>query len=240
MRAIGFSTGALAKGDFRTALQMHQESALEAHAIELSALRDRELTTLIEAIPSLCLSAFQYVSFHAPGRIEQWSEMDVVDALFSLPDDWPIIVHPEMLSSPHVWRPLGERLCIENMDNRKSFGRTLNEMQELFDTFPDATFCLDVGHARQVDPTMREALAMLRQLGGRLRQLHVSDVGSEGEHMRLETRARLAFAELAQHVPEGCPIIIESVITSVSDMVAELDAVASAFLPSPRRGEHLV
>ncbi|HXI12372.1 MAG TPA: hypothetical protein VNM92_06970 [Thermoanaerobaculia bacterium] len=229
MRAIGFSTGALAKGDFRSALQMNHDSSLGADAIELSALRDRELATLIDAVPTLGLSAFQYVSFHAPGRLENLSEKAVVDALSLLPSKWPLVVHPELLATPELWRPLGERLCIENMDNRKSFGRTLDEMRELFDSFPDATFCLDVGHARQVDPSMDGTLAMLRELGPRLKQLHVSDVGSDGEHMRLGTSAATAFAEIALHVPLGCPIIIESVITSVSGMAAELDAVARAF-----------
>ena len=37
----------------------------------------------------------------------------------------------------------------------------------LFAALPDATFCLDVGHARQIDPTMVTAILMLNQFGNR-------------------------------------------------------------------------
>ena len=50
MRRIGFSTGAIARGDFRTALTRMQEHEIEA--VELSALRIDELAPLIE-VPKL-------------------------------------------------------------------------------------------------------------------------------------------------------------------------------------------
>jgi len=65
MRRIGFSTGALARGDFRSGIAL-QES--RADAIELSALREAELDPLIGAIPDLPLKRFTFVSFHAPSR----------------------------------------------------------------------------------------------------------------------------------------------------------------------------
>jgi hypothetical protein len=46
MRPIGFSTGALAKGDFRRGLDLQRRSGISA--IELSALRDHELPHLLE------------------------------------------------------------------------------------------------------------------------------------------------------------------------------------------------
>ena len=59
MRPIGFSTGALARGDFRRAL-----ASLQAHRIdivELSALRMEELEPLIAALPGLDLERFTFV-----------------------------------------------------------------------------------------------------------------------------------------------------------------------------------
>ena len=46
MRLIGFSTGALARNDFRRALQMLAERRVRA--VELSALRQDELMPLVE------------------------------------------------------------------------------------------------------------------------------------------------------------------------------------------------
>ena len=214
MRAIGFSTGALAKGDFRRGLQL----AGGGEAIELSALRDNELAPLVAALPSLDLGAFAYVSVHAPSRT--LSEETIFSLLRDLP--WPIVAHPEILITPSLWRSLGARLCIENMDDRKTTGRTVAELHELFATYPAATFCLALGHARQVDPTMASAVAMLREFGDRLSQIHISDVGPRGEHRPLGDDARKAFAKILRQT--DCPLIIESVVAE--DRIAhELDTV---------------
>src|SRR5438128_1947764 len=195
MRPIGFSTGALAKGDFRRglALQKHME---RIDAVELSALRDHELPSLVEALPSLDLDGFEYVSFHAPSKLQTLDEQTVFALLLRLPASWPIVVHPDLLKTPSLWRSLGERLCIENMGHRKTTGRTLDELNTFFDIYPDATFCLDLGHARQLDPTMASAILMLRAFAARLRELHVSEVGPRGEHLPLGATTRHSFARV--------------------------------------------
>jgi len=226
MRPIGFSTGALAKGDFIRGLDV-QRHVERIDAVELSALRDYELPVLVQAIPSLDLHAFAYISFHAPSSLQTLDEETVFDLLFRLPESWPIVVHPEILRTPALWLRLGARLCLENMDNRKATGRTLGELRGLFEVFPEATFCLDLGHARQIDPTMASALLMLREFSGRLRQLHVSEVGSRGEHLPLGATARHSFARVAHHVPATCPLIIESIIPT-EGIERELDAVSAA------------
>ena len=233
MKPIGFSTGALAKGDFARGLAM-QRNVPRIDAVELSALRDRELPALVDAVPELDLTGFDYVSFHAPSRLETLGEQAVFELLLGLPDSWPIIVHPELLRTPALWRRFGARLCIENMDHRKSTGRTVGELQELFATFPDATFCLDLGHARQIDPTMASAILMLCEFGGRLRELHVSEVGPRGEHLPLGAVARQSFARVSHLVGPDCPLIIESVIGPES-IERELDAVSAVFDRAPAR-----
>ena len=149
------------------------------------------------------------------------------ELLLRLPEAWPIVAHPEILRTPALWRRLGGRLCLENMDDRKTTGRTPGELGELFEQFPEASFCLDLGHARQLDPTMASALRMLREFGGRLRQVHVSEVGTRGEHLPLGATARLSFAEVAHRIPADCPLIIESVIEA-GQIERELDAASAA------------
>ncbi len=231
MRPIGFSTGALAKGDFARGLAL-QRGIVRIDAVELSALRDHELPALVGAIPALDLDGFTYVSFHAPSRLQSLDEELVFELLLQLPAAWPIVTHPEVLRTPTLWRRLGERLCLENMDHRKSTGRTVDELRTLFEIFPDATFCLDLGHARQIDPTMASALLMLRTFGNRLRQLHVSDVGPRGEHLPLGATARHSFARVAHQVPADCPLIIESIVAP-EWIERELDAVCAALELTP-------
>jgi hypothetical protein len=220
MRPIGFSTGALTKGDYRRGIDLQTPKA-NLRAIELSALRDYELAALTADSRNLDLAHFRYVSFHAPSKLSSLDEKTVFDRLKALPHDWPIIVHPELIRTPELWRSLGRRLCLENMDNRKTAGRTVAEMRELLNAFPDAEFCLDLAHARQIDPTMATALRMLQEFGPRLRQLHVSEIGPQGDHRPLSGLAIYAFQLVAHLVPEDCPVIIESVIPP-EEMDAEI------------------
>jgi hypothetical protein len=75
MRPLGFSTGALAKGDFRTGLAL-QRTKPSLRAIELSALRDHELRPLLSSLGQLDLSHFEYVSLHAPSKLTTLSEKE--------------------------------------------------------------------------------------------------------------------------------------------------------------------
>jgi hypothetical protein len=217
MRPIGFSTGALAYADFREALRMLDHK--EVQTVELSALRRDELVPLLQAIPSLDLSGFQYVSIHAPGQFEANWEAALWEQLCrEKTRGWPIVLHPDSIIDFGLWRELGASVCIENMDKRKPVGRSAVELAGIFAQLPDATFCFDIGHARQFDPTMTEAWAILRQFGSKLRQVHVSEVNTRSKHDRLSYASILAFQEVAHLIPESIPLILE---TPVSE--AEID-----------------
>ncbi len=87
-----------------------------------------------------------------------------------------ILVHPDTLFNPGRWRELGDHLLIENMDKRKPIGRTVDELAGFFEDLPQAGFCFDIGHARQVDPSMTEAALLLHAFGSRLAEVHMSEV----------------------------------------------------------------
>jgi hypothetical protein len=121
------------------------------------------------------------------------------------------------------------------MDKRKPIGRNCQELAVLFEKLPNASFCLDLGHARQIDPTMVEVVSMLRQFGPRLRQIHLSEVTTACRHERLSLAAIQAFQRIAERVPEQIPVIIESVLSDnpiLEELSAEL-ARATRALPCP-------
>lgn len=209
MRPVGFSTGALAKGDVRRALGMLEGRG--TGAIELSALRLHELPAVLAGISSFDLTGYSYVSVHAPSRFGAADERRVADALLTgLPDAWPIVLHPDTIHDFGAWRGFGRRLCIENMDKRKGVGRTLVEIARVFEELPDASFCFDIGHARQIDRTMTEAYFLVTELERRLSQVHVSEVNAECRHDTLSFAAVSSFAKVARCLPEGVPIILET------------------------------
>lgn len=228
MRPIGFSTGALAYSDFR-----HGLSIIRAHHMrvaELSALRENELQPLIESIDDLELENIDYVSLHVPSKIKGLSEKRMIELLKRAAEKkWPLIVHPDVIERFDRWTVFGDLLCIENMDKRKPIGRTARELHEIFAKLPDARLCLDLGHVRQVDPTMSVALEILEYFGTRLHQLHVSEVNTNSQHDRLTFESKLAFQKVSPLIPESIPVILESRVTPerVHEEVANcIDALA--------------
>ncbi len=209
MRPIGFSTGALAYADFERGLEMVRQHRL--NVVELSALRQNELIPMLDSVPCLDLTGFAYISIHAPSYFEPEREAVLWDRLRDEAGrGWPIVVHPDVINDFGLWREFGELVCIENMDKRKPIGRTVHELACVFRELPSATFCFDIGHARQVDLTMTEAYLILREFGSRLRQVHVSEVNSRRKHDVLSYSSIMAFQEVSHLIAEDVPIILET------------------------------
>jgi hypothetical protein len=230
MRRIGFSTGAVARGDFRRGLEQIRRHSLSA--IELSALRAEELGPLIEAIPELDLSGFSFVSIHAPSRFPAADEVRIAAQLIGLPSRYPIVVHPDAIRDVGAWAALEGRLLIENMDKRKPIGRTVSEIQEVFRSLPKARLCFDIGHARQVDPSMTEASLLLRTFADRLAEVHMSEVNTASRHEPLSLNAVAAFSSIASLIPEQVPIILETLIDEQqSDIPTQVRRALEVFSP---------
>ncbi|ABF43619.1 hypothetical protein Acid345_4619 [Candidatus Koribacter versatilis Ellin345] len=233
MRLIGFSTGAIALSDVDLALRILSTS--KSTAIEVSALRESELDPLIRRLDTIRpqLEKYKHVSFHAPSAIRRDQERHVVLVLRSIAElGWSIIVHPDVIFTPELWRTLGDSLCIENMDKRKPIGQTADDLKPYFDSLPEAGFCLDLGHARQVDATMSEAVQLLRMYQSKLRQVHISEVNSSSHHDPLTREAIMAFHRVAHLIPENTPVILESRVPE--NLVDAEIASALATLALPR------
>ena len=181
--------------------------------MELSALRLHEVDPLLAAIAdgSLPLSNYRYISFHAPSSFPADAEEELVQKLrVGVPRSWPIILHPDAIRRLDLWRQFGPQLAIENMDRRKSSGRTLEELVEIFAALPEANMCFDIGHARQCDTSMTESYRILRALGRRVVQVHISDVTTSSHHDPISFAAKIAFQQVASLISAGVPVIVES------------------------------
>lgn len=236
---IGFSTGAVSPGEPARGIDLSLQLGLRA--IELSALREHELPGVREALNHPRLEEFHYVSIHAPSRFAPENEAALVATLIKLScERFAVVVHPDVIGNPMLWRQLGDRLLLENMDRRKAKGRYAHEFERLFAELPLAGLCFDVGHVQQVDPSMTEAMAFLRKFGERLREIHISEVASDSSHGRISMHARGLFAALFEFVPPGAPIIIESVLGEcrLVDEVASVESIVLARGPAPATKSH--
>jgi hypothetical protein len=230
MRRIGFSTGALALGDFPRALEMLRGKAAEI--VELSALRQPELPVLLRALDHLNVTQFSYVAIHAPSKIEPGSERETVESLGTVSDrGWPIVIHPDAITDFDLWRRFGNLLLVENNDKRKTVGRTASELRAVLKRIPDAGLCLDLGHSRQVDPTMSEAALILREFKGRIRQLHLSEVNSQSRHDPLTVSAIIAFNKVSHLIPDEVPIVLETPVARAEEIDAEIECAREALPP---------
>src|ERR1700722_11157637 len=223
MRPIGFSTGAVAKGDFQHALSRLRGYGVRV--VELSALRLPELAPLVKSLDQLDLSDFQFVSLHAPSRFLAADECCVIELLRSVVDRGiPVVVHPDMIYTVEAWEQLGPLLFLENMDKRKRVGRSARDLLDLFELFLRAQLCFDIGHARQFDPTMVEARTILQALHGRLAEVHISEVNTSSRHDPLSACSISAFRSVAALIPSQIPVILETLIDQgQSDIPTEID-----------------
>lgn len=233
MNCIGFSTGALAYSDFMKALDMLNGS--NANAIELSALRRYELEPLAAAANNLDLSHFDYISVHAPGEFDADDESQVIKLLeVFASNDWPIIVHPYAIKCFEKWRIFGRLLLLENMDSRKSTGRSCKELERLFDQLPESRFCFDVAHARQYDNSMNEAILMLEKFKSLITQLHISDVDDNCIHRRISHAAINDFQKISNLIPRDVPILIETFVDK-TDMEEEMRLAKKTLIENHKR-----
>jgi len=234
-RYIGFSSGALAKGDFRRALELAIGAGVAV--FELSALRLPELRPLVDALDEIedDLAAFRDVTFHAPSAFEQQEEAGVVDLLAAVHDrEIPLVVHPDVIHTPALWRRFGADLRVENMDLRKPLGQTVDDLEPLFATLPEARLCLDLAHARQVDPTLGEAERFLLSMAGRLAEIHLSHVDADSRHHRLTRDAVADYQDLAALVPAWVPVVLETPMghdPAVEAIQHEVELARSALRP---------
>ncbi|MGD0462954.1 MAG: TIM barrel protein [Tepidisphaeraceae bacterium] len=227
MRKIGFSTGAVAMGDFRHALEVLAK--LHVNAVELSALRFGELDPLLNALDDLPLTQYSYIAFHVPAKFTAESEPDLVRKLHPIKErGWPLIMHPDAMFDRRAWKSLSSALCFENMDKRKPLGRTAEELARIFGEFEDSSLCFDLGHASQIDRTMAEACLIIQQQKTRIRQIHISEVNTKSEHVAISAASELAFAKIVGDIGYDMPIIIESVVKE-HQLLQELTLVTEIF-----------
>jgi hypothetical protein len=231
MDCVGFSTGAIGRSDVRAAFGMLSRHRTDA--IELSALRIDELAPLVSDLPTFPLDGYGYIAVHAPSAFSRAQERHVARALRPIAErGWQVVVHPDTLHDMGVWAEFGSTLCVENMDRRKPVGRTAAEMRAVFNRLPEASFCLDLAHARQCDPSMGEAVRLLHDFGERITQVHLSELNEQSRHVRLSEAAAVDFERLAPLIPLHVPIIIESPVQAF-EMAAELELCLRAMGRSP-------
>jgi hypothetical protein len=237
MPTVGFSTGAIALGDFERGLRVLEDT--RADAVELSGLRYSELPNLLAMLPlrlQEIRKRYGYISVHAP--TDHSDEERLLDQLAQVAEmKCNIVVHPDTIRQTSLWRTLGTCLCLENLDSRRRTGRTAKELRPFFEQIPDAQLCFDIAHAREVDPTMTVAEGILSEFGGRLAQVHMSEVNGKGKHYAISFGAERAYETFSARLSR-VPVILESMVTE-ENVEAKIRKARMLLDPVRRAGANL-
>jgi len=204
----GASTGFLGwRGDWDRLLEGAEEES--TFSAELAALSEPEFMGLRDWLAHTAALPFRYLSVHAPVKERQAAEEQLVEWLADLPGQVDsVVTHPDTIEDLDLYREVGGRLVIENMDDRKESGRTPDELEEVFDALPEAGFCFDIAHAWSVDPSMALGEELLDCFGSRLRQVHLSSL-VDGKHASLLEEHETLFAPLLERCRD-VPWILEA------------------------------
>ncbi|MCA1679308.1 MAG: hypothetical protein LC777_10365, partial [Actinobacteria bacterium] len=183
--------------------------AVSSFAAEFAALSEPEFGGLLNFLSQRPRLPFVYLSVHAPVKARVATEETLAEWLRSLPPNVEsIVTHPDTFTDVDLFGQIGRRLVVENMDDRKSSGRTVQELTKVFAALPRAGFCFDIAHAWSIDPTMRLAHDLLDHFGDRLRQLHLSSLAG-GKHVPVLPEHEEVFAPLLRRCSD-VPWILEA------------------------------
>lgn len=227
---IGFSTGALKHLLLPTVekvkLLSQLNTQLKAKAIEVSfnrpergffTITEEELTTIEEAV-----SAYRYISTHAPtkGGIRYRSNKKTAEILDRL--NWIANVLNSQLIVFHangfddfgilerVGFPVAVEVAVENTDGRKKPGQLPGDGEPVLQANPSLGLVLDITHVAVVDPQLDSMDYLLEKFGARIREIHLSGYGPDGDHLPLYQTGQTEIVEAYQKAKKlDVPVILE-------------------------------
>ena len=207
---IGASTGYMKELRNDWPAQITEAWAVSPFAVELSVLSENELPSFRDYLATAPTVPFRYRSVHGPSKNRRVDEDDLVDKLLHLAE-WAdaIVMHPDTIEDPQLYRALGPKLLIENMDARKGWGRTREELEKVFEELPEAAFCFDIAHAWSIDRGMTVSEELLDAFRERLGQVHISSLTSDLRHVPLTEAHEELFRPFLQRCLD-VPWILEA------------------------------
>ncbi|MBI2426554.1 MAG: hypothetical protein HYV34_01785 [Candidatus Kerfeldbacteria bacterium] len=159
---------------------------VQKDAIEVGINKMDRLTETIDEETFEQIRTFEYRSVHAPVDVRYPSQesetlMPKLLHVIEKVQAHTVVVHPDIVDDfTYLAECFGDKLAIENSDNRKSFGQTVEDMERVFEAIPKAGWICDVNHFYTIDSTMKIADAFHERFEDRLRHYHIS--AYQGHH----------------------------------------------------------
>lgn len=214
---IGFSTGFLWHTYPRASkeiIEICKNMGCKAIALHCPI---EEIHLMNELKPS-DLRDFDFVSFHSPCGTENPDILDIVQEFHQKLQFDAVTIHPNEIKNWSDLKSYNMPFSVENMDNRKKVGRTLESMKELMSQ-NEYMVTLDINHCYVNDPTLKLAEDLWNEFKDRISHFHLS--GYEGRHDPLLVTNQTEFIDFVKG--KNKPIIIESVCQDLDQAKKEFD-----------------
>lgn len=171
-----------------------------------------------DKIPPEDLEIFKSVSLHAPCKDfvvrDDAKTRTILDRIQEMTRKTPfafVLFHPDLIEDCNVLLEYTFPIAIENMDKRKKFGLTANDLKRFFDII-NCKFVLDVNHCFTIDPSMQLACELTELFSDRLVGVHLSGYANYHDPL-FQTKQGV----ILDHIPvQNIPITIESVFTGLN------------------------
>ncbi len=226
---LGFSTGALSKPipDSEPDSELRRLAIIGklCKTVELGWVKGFPLA--FDRITRETLEGFDYVSVHAPAfpYAKDAPSQEIFDKITRLQRIRSldlVVFHPDTIKDLSVFENLPFKVGFENMDNRKSVYKTLDDMLRLLSLNKGWTMVLDINHIYTNDPTLKLAEKFFQRFRNKISQIHLSGY-VQGHDPLFITRQRALVAAIQDF---SVPIIIESLL-SEENIGRELNYVLS-------------
>jgi len=204
-RLIGFSTGFLWRTYSRaskTVIEICKNMGCNAIALHCPV----EEFYLMDELEQGDLKDFDFVAFHLPCGTENLGTLDTIQGFHDKLRFDAVTIHPNEIRNWNDLKSYNMPFSIENMDNRKTIGRTLESMKEIMSK-GDYKMTLDINHCYVNDPTLKLAEDLWDEFKDRISHFHLS--GYKERHDPLVATNQTKFIDFVKD--KDRPIIIESV-----------------------------
>jgi hypothetical protein len=195
----------------------------KSNALEIHCLDEDMIDFIINN--KIDLSEFNYISIHSPNLQWDWVAEKIlwkIRLLIKKINLKNIVIHPDRLEDFSIFKKFKDLpLSIENMDNDKSFWKSIHDIWPILDKYKSLWLTLDLQHCFVNDNSMKLADDFHDKYWDRIVEYHISWYGKKYSHYKLfKTQQDIIIDSLKL---KEIPIIIESSLDEVGDIHKELD-----------------
>jgi hypothetical protein len=225
---IGFANGVYNKLTSSDYLRFSQKYLMKfreglANAIELHCVNEFLLDFVL--INDIDLKDFEFVSLHAPvckfnGNPRSDRIMKKICQVYEKYSLQNIVVHPDAVQDWDLLLKYSQLpISIENMDDNKSFGRTVDDISQILSKY-DLGLTLDLQHCYVLDSSLELAKEFHKKFKKRIVEYHLSAYDPDKLHWAFIYTHQNEIIDSLE-MPNK-PVIIESDLDQMGDHREEL------------------